>query len=42
MLAFIAVFFPLALLGGGLALERFERQLGPRNAATERGLSKRG
>jgi hypothetical protein len=24
---FLAVFFPIVLLGGGLALERFERQL---------------
>jgi hypothetical protein len=29
---FLAVFFPLVLLGGGLALERFERQLRDRNA----------
>jgi hypothetical protein len=27
MLTFLSVFFPLVLLGGGLALERFERQL---------------
>jgi hypothetical protein len=27
MLAFLSVFFPVLLLGGGLALERFERQI---------------
>jgi len=27
MLAFLSVFFPVVLLGGGLALERFERQI---------------
>jgi hypothetical protein len=27
MLAYLSVSFPLLLLGGGLALERFERQV---------------
>jgi hypothetical protein len=27
MLTFLSVLFPVVLLGGGLALERFERQL---------------
>jgi hypothetical protein len=27
MLTFLSVLFPVLLLGGGLALERFERQL---------------
>jgi hypothetical protein len=28
MLTFLSIFFPVVLAGGGLALERFERQLG--------------
>jgi hypothetical protein len=31
MLAFLSVFFPVVLLVGGLALERFERQLRERD-----------
>jgi hypothetical protein len=27
MLTFLAILFPVLLLGGGIALERFERQL---------------
>jgi hypothetical protein len=27
MLAFLSILFPLLLLGGGLAMERFERQI---------------
>jgi hypothetical protein len=27
MLTFLSIFFPVVLLGGGLALERFERQV---------------
>jgi hypothetical protein len=27
MLTYLSVFFPVVLLGGGLALERFERQI---------------
>jgi hypothetical protein len=32
MLTFLSVLFPVVLLGGGLALERFERQLRESNS----------
>jgi hypothetical protein len=31
MLTFLSILFPLVLLGGGLALERFERQITDRD-----------